>query len=702
MGSITQSLWLPAGRANFFSTSADRALVAFADSKCRSTNIDDREYIPHLNTTVMRRLLEVLPRSFGYEPTGTCDMSDGLDGATRGRSVTMRLTPSKPSAPPIEAAAEANANLVKAGVTAVEISVDENGVYAFAAHFDVDSGVSEALRGHIVAVFGGKFTVDRLKEFPPKGVNEGAAAVARYNGLQLFRVKGETLSRGPEDRATEPLGILTFFQLNILVEGLCNQTLLPSVFFERYEAVIKWLHDSEQIASVLTTLDEVIIGLIGEGDGEPQHLQGKAISRFLIVSSGSLQRLKRSVGSVRRQLLEAMMTVLHRQTRLIQLDLGAVDYEASPELTGPDATESQMRGYVMLIAVKMRLIASISDAAGQAVARLELMVQDRVDAGDWDRELIRRVKADRDHWCALLESLNSDIVGLEGAVLHDWQERLLYELEQQRSEQEAIAEIERGRHGRAEGRRPIDPIYAGIGLFLASAGVAVAVLTLTDQPPDTSWRERLPNLWPIAVISLLILLAAPAINLGRKLFTRQKARNDTYGFEFAFRIHEDTNPHHVAAYFQQPKRQKAELPGFRKARVQRLGGWRIEQSTPERTLMKAHSILVVKIKRRHFARFEIVTEVVVRKVAGTQKYQVRQCRMFGESAKPLHLDQIKALVRGILLHICKPLVVDGNFEIDTIMESTDSLCGGDPSKAIPHQRMPPELNSQPLPVNEKV
>lgn len=49
----------------------------------------------------------------------------------------------------------------------------------------------------------------------------------------------------------------------------------------------------------------------------------------------------------------------------------------------------------------------------------------------------------------MLDALKDSVNGLEKAVEHAWMERLLYEQEPSRAEQEAMAEIERSRRKRS-------------------------------------------------------------------------------------------------------------------------------------------------------------------------------------------------------------------------------------------------------------
>jgi hypothetical protein len=676
MGTITLSLWLPVGRANFFSTTTDPELITHDSTsgaaKCSSPKVDEREEIPYLRASVMRRVLEVLPRSFGYQPVGECAVSI-LDDVERPIAIAMRLVPDSPWTELIVSAVEANADLVATKVDLVEFTLEENGLYTFTASYSADGrdDVRKALISHITAVFGGKFTVDRLRHDWPKGFNEGAAAINRYNGIRQ-----DAWVAKPEDRTSEPLGILTFFQLNILVEGLCNQALLPSVFFERYEFAKSWLTKFKGKTSVLITLEDLVPALITERGATEAERRISALHRFFAVSRGSLQRLKRSVGSVRRQLLNEIMRVLHRQARLIQLDLGAVDYEATPELTGPAATESQMRGYVMLIAVKLPLIRGIDEAATAAVAELVAAVP--APAGTTGRMSTEadNLAADLRAWQNLLRSLYADVRALEGVVKHDWQERMLYEQEQSRAEQEAMAEIERGRRGRQEGRRTSDAAYNAMVLVLSVAALLFLVRTTPIGNFGTiTAGELLIRLWPLVPITFAISMIAPFISWISRRSNNRNAKNDSYSFEFTFRIDEATSPEKVANHLSRPQVLKVDVPELGTLTIRRLGGWRIEQTALDRTLMKAHSLVALKVGNR-YARFEVVTEVVSRAIAEGRTHSVRQCRMFGDSPEPLPFEQINTFVETVLLQVCQPLANDGRLDLDKIMASTNSLCRG--------------------------
>ena len=78
------------------------------------------------------------------------------------------------------------------------------------------------------------------------------------------------------------------------------------------------------------------------------------------------------------------------------------------------------------------------------------------------------------------------------------------------------------------------------------------------------------------------------------------------------------------------------------------------------TLVKFHSVVTFRVSGLRYARFEVVNEVLARKVSDAPRYLLRQTRVFGESPTPLRPDQVLELVRGILQYVGVPLAADGN------------------------------------------
>lgn len=226
---VTVSLWLPVGRSNFFSVPADRQLLDQAGTSqagqpvllsCGATDFRDP---PPLQVSMVRRILEVLPRSYGYDATGTYENSHDAAEGKRAVSLTLGLRPARRPTPPLGSIEEdANSGLVAVQACDVSLRVDEQGYFTWAA--SAPSEVTEdhlraALRQHVRAVVGGNF---------PLHADQGGSLVRMADPLQAY--KG-----GPSGSGSFPMGILTFFQINTVFEGLINETLTPAVFFENEE-----------------------------------------------------------------------------------------------------------------------------------------------------------------------------------------------------------------------------------------------------------------------------------------------------------------------------------------------------------------------------------------------------------------------------------------------------------------------------------
>ena len=636
MAEIIRSLWLPIGRENFFSPMTDpKLLIKGPDGRltgdCQTErHLQDRDYIPHLRESVLRRLVEVLPYSFAYRRLTTVEFCEEPDEADRPVAVTLTLalgvaerrSDGSSRIAQLEEADRLNRVLLAAGVRQIVLRVDENGFYTFVATCDERTTAAEkAVSDHIVAVFGGAFTVDRLSTSPQRRF-EGMNAVRRYNGL----APRTTLAAGAstyaeEEDETAPLGALSFHQLNIMVEAICNQSLLPAVFFEHYDESRAWLDRTRGRVSVITELQTFVETVIREVDARTLGGQVDVLRRFMVITRGSLQWLTRSVDSVRRSLLDKMMAVSHRRARLIQLDLGGIGYERTPELTG-EASESQMRGYVVLIATKLPLIQNVAECIEDAVQRLALQVGPAAPVAGQvapdPRALPTRVRDLAlldEHWKDLLGVLRGGVASLTEAVSQDWQERLLYEQEQARSEQEAMAEIERSRRGVGDRRRGGDMAYNAIMLGLTMVTVLVAIPAVDKaNDGDTELWEYALKLWWLLLVPLAVPVVTMIWSKTAEYRRRQKPDAEAYGYEFAFRLDETASPRKIHDVLT-TRVATIEPPGFGKARLRRLGGLRTDKISRDTELVKVHSVVALRLRRGRYARFEIVVEVIIRKIA---------------------------------------------------------------------------------------
>jgi hypothetical protein len=683
MAEISVSLWLPIGRANFYSVTANGWLKTpqnGAGQVCSSRKLDEPGYIPVLQCSVLRRLLEVLPHSFGYARAGeytTAGVDDDLAEQTRPVSVTMRLVDFTVPAPWFDTEGNihttprwrANHHLAEAGVHRVDLRVDEHGTYTFTAIFaGADLGhVRSALDAHVREVFGGGFDVKRLVAQRRRGFREGAAAVRRYNGLHDSTVDGS--DQDPHrDVAGPPLGALTYFQLNTILEGICNLTLSPAVFFERYEFMAEHLKKKETAVRIIQTLGDFVGIIATDADGRQIPGQVAALRHFLAVTSReTLQKVKWSVESVRRNLLSEMMSVLHRQSRLVQLDLAAIKRERAPELAN-DASETQLRGYVTLVAAKLPIIANVYEVAKLAVDHLDSHA-DAVGAGPVAREL----RVELDHWNLLLTGLTGNVRSLERAVEQAWMERLLYEQQQARAEQEAIAEIERARFGRGAGFTVRRSAYDSVNLIFTI--VSVLFVVATSKPDEirrivsgeADWRQLATVLWPIAAVAVVLYLIVPVVGWWLRVRRDRHGATDSHNYEFAFAFDEPTDPGRIRTHLlpsvgnrgRQKLKGRRLLPGLS---VTRLGGGRIERMSADSSSFKLHTVLTFRVRRLRYARFEIVHEVLASRVSDVPRYLLHQVRIFGDS--PIALDHrvIGSLVDTVHELFAVPLASDGSID----------------------------------------
>jgi hypothetical protein len=712
--SVSLSLWLPCSRANFYSFTENAWLELETPSgegvddstresacwskrlrvnKYRTENAKDfdenKPYVPLMLVGVLRRLLEVMPTSFGYAPTGTC-LTRG-DSTTRARPVTLTMTLELTSdtATAGARAFAANRALRKEGVSRVELRVDENGHYAFTAYYrDVagadpgpatPSNVHAALRTHIVEVFGGAFVVHPMAG-SDRSWNPGNAALKLYNGLRVNDA-GEEVIKGP------PQGALTFAQLNVLAEGLWNDLLAPAVYLEQ-PFVATFLAGPER-KEYLHTLQEVIGALTTDADASGTAGQIAVLHRFLSISgSSSLLRLKLALDSVRRRLLDEMMGTLHRQHRLVQLNLSENDRERRPELA-VGASEAQLRGYTTLIAAKLPLILGVRELTRLAHEHLQWVVckspeaqtRPATDTAELANQL-SRLDGQLKHWNMLLDDLESNVESLDSSITHAWQDRLLYEQQQVRSQQGAMAEIDRGRQNRPTSQRPGRAAYNFFQLVLAAAAIVVTVTNgnLTEiTRPGAGWLRIIVILWPVWAAGAIAYLILPLAMAGIRVFREQRAVQLSYPYEFAFHLDEPLLPANVRDYANNPRRRKVALERkrrlhlipARKIQLISRGYGRIERISPDTTLAKVHVAISLPVGWLRYARFEMINEIQVHKIASRVHHVLVQCRVFGESTKPLTNATLIGLLTVLVTDVHTSMALQPErFTIENILERT--------------------------------
>jgi hypothetical protein len=649
----SMSLWLPVGPTNFHGPTANSWLHLLDGERgrtvARSIAIEDTSYVPRLQVSVLRRLLEVLPVSFGYEPAGVCLLRDDGDDAPAPVAVTMTLRP-KPETDRLPEGPERSANLalVRAGVDIVTVTVDEHGGYSFAARSLVadwdgaDADVARALARHMREVFGGDYPLDSSRISAPPGVTDRA-------------------------RMELPQGILTFMQANLLVEGLFNWFLSPEAYVERDA----FGQDRGSYPPFRRVGDIVDFVAVSDYDGATPGGLAVAMRRFFEVTAREvLQRLRWSVDSVRRSLLDEMMTVTHRQSTRVQLDL--LSGRASPSV---NATESQLRAYVALLSARLPLVAAAHDAAFNATEHLDAVIEAVGTPGSSTFvEDVRRLELELKHWDGIVDGIRNDVQGLESAIEHAWRERLLYDQQQVRAEQEAMAEIERSRMGRPRARTGRS-VYVFLMTVLTVIAIVVGTSLGTVSPgiiessPLNLWR----GLWPMALAVLLVGIGIPLWNTTRQRYMQRRGISETYGYEFSFRLDEPADPRKVYWYLNgsNPRRPRTRLL---KSLTLNSSGSRVDRISPDRTIVKLGSVATFRVSRFKTATFEIINEILAS--GGTHadpEYVILQCRIFGDSPRRLKPDEIFELTTQVLQDIGDRLTVAGPSRKVGGQLDTDSL-----------------------------
>ncbi len=253
-------------------------------------------------------------------------------------------------------------------------------------------------------------------------------------------------------------GYLPFFQLNMLFGGLFNPAFIPAVFLES-EGQGGERGESEANSRYLdlnALIDKLLIAELPFEIDEGKAFRA-AFQRFLDVTfEQSLAPLKWRLERARRALLESMLaTVVHRRQSLKQLK-----EELSSEESFDNSNEPQLRGYVMLVGGKLPVLQNV---CGHVRATIE-------NATFADADLRERGTA----WAAMLEAIGENVTGLETAIQQAWMERSLYEQQQARAEQEAVAELQRSRVGEGESGPRADGLFAVLALIPAVAGLVAA------------------------------------------------------------------------------------------------------------------------------------------------------------------------------------------------------------------------------------
>jgi len=376
-----------------------------------------------------------------------------------------------------------------------------------------------------------------------------------------------------------------------------------------------------------------------------------------------------SLESVRRQLLEETVGSMHRRGRLTQLNVSSDLDELAPEFA-LNATATQLKGYSTLVAAKIPLISGVEEVVRLAMDNLEWKVEDGVDQELWTKEeaktirfQLSRLAGQLQHWQALVNDLVKNVESLEHTIEHTRMDQILYEQQQARSDQEALAEIERGRLSRPDVLRPPSNVAYNVVMLLLTA--AAGVLTLTSASFRQLWRSGAGwwdftlTLWPLWAMIVIAYGIVPVVRWAggriRHGYRAKRVKARSYPYEFAFQIEQPVDLEALTRYADDRNRRNVKAAG-RSFFITNRGFGRVELLFRDSRVLKIHGAGALSLGWWRYAHFEIINEVRVQRIAAGERQMLAQCRVFGEAPRPLSTTEVEGVAAAVLGDIAKTVV----------------------------------------------
>jgi hypothetical protein len=491
--------WLPAGRSNFFDPNRKRKSVNGFNGYSKRPGEQLTGYEPvaitkdeaRLNASVYWRLISVLPSGLGdpassmryscVYPLYNVESVDQISSRIDPDAILMTCRQSDLTAKEWDG--------VRDRVRGIALLAVADGYYVCLALYDVpehaaapdapdapedsvENLLREALTSHIAELVGGNFSSRAAN--PPAGSKDAGADSAGS--------KGEPTLAEYRDHN---LGMLSFFQIHLIFEGLFNAALDPRVFLDKggqADAITREYSLGSFVSQIVgdapvgrgADADQEDAGVPADIVGQMQQLldlptnwekeryfdffkrvrdtwmnfyvRRELLRQFLrYTSTDTLQLTKWRIESCSRLLLSNMISVAHLRRPLVQAEIPTSDVEENNQqekyvLVG--ANEAQLRGYVMLLAAKLPLIETVHlYLRNNRDKLLEIagdLASDATAAQKW-----RPINGLWRSWDSLLDSIRESVRGLEQALEQAHMDDMLAETKALRDEEETRAEIER-------------------------------------------------------------------------------------------------------------------------------------------------------------------------------------------------------------------------------------------------------------------
>lgn len=486
--------WLPVGRSNFFDPTRRRVSVDKFNGYTKKPGERLKGYEPvavakdeaRLNASVYWRLISVLPSGLGDPASGKrYSCAYPLYNVESVDQISARVDPDALLMTCQQADLTAKEwDGVRDLVRGVALLAVDDGYYVCLALYEapehsasagapedsVEDRLREALTKHIFELVGGDFS-SRVANPAPMDTATNTEGAGNSGELTLA------------DYRDRNLGMLSFFQIHLIFEGMYNAALDPRVFLDKggQAEVITRGYSLGQFVSQIISDAPVDRGAELDSAGAPADIVGQMqalldfpqnqakewyfdffkrvrdtwmnffvrrelLRQFLrYTSTETLQLTKWRIESCSRLLLSDMITVAHLRRPLVQAEIPSSSVETNNQqekyvLVG--ANEAQLRGYVMLLAAKLPLIETVQfylrDNRDKLLEITGNPKDDATAARQW-----HSINGPWRSWDSLLETITESVRGLAQALEQAHMDDMLAETKALRDEEETRAEIER-------------------------------------------------------------------------------------------------------------------------------------------------------------------------------------------------------------------------------------------------------------------
>jgi hypothetical protein len=478
------------------------------------------------------------------------------------------------------------------------------------------------------------------------------------------------------------VGIMPFFQLNILLGGLFYPGFKPEIFFEKEPKQAELTKINRRLAirprllidnlespdarkhhehtiSIEHVLDALWCKLDRHSREDTlEEALARAIDRFLTVTGDhSLLPIKWRVERARRAILVAMLGVVHRKQHLTQLR----EEQSFPE-SFDVANEPQLRGYVTLVGAKLPLVSNVTTYLDPILSSREAV----------NHELFSPVEQLAREWRLLLRAIANNVESLTQAIGSAWQERLLYEQEQTRAEQEAMAEIERARVSASTRATTIDSLFGAMVLVFTIAAFS------GDSTHSPTFEHDLSFI-ALGMAAVSLLWIAYRVRLNRK---RRRGADQRHHYETNLRLDRHTTEARIGALLRLDKGhvQRSDSP----LAIQRRGSYRVERISDEEAMHKIHILSLAHLTPRGWRGWigrplkvplSAIYEVLYHTPTLNGELLLREVRLTCYSDEVLTQAELQTLSQAVALDLIDPFLEEPELFSDLIKE-------GDPSSAL--------------------